>query len=118
MIARRELAPGRAIQDEGKQNQSAKHVRAVEACHREERAGESVRGQVQAAAERVDELVQLAELESKSQDNRRDHEHEKSPPVVAWERFEGEVARHTAGLQDGRVDERDWPPADVVLGSA
>src|SRR5438309_12074476 len=57
MIPGGELAAGGAVQDQDQQDQSAQHVGAMEAGHREERAGEGVGGEVQAATEGVDELV-------------------------------------------------------------
>src|SRR5438552_1029300 len=116
VVTRRELAAGGAVEDKDQQDQSAEHVRAVEAGHREEGAGEGVGGEVQAAAESGDELDELPDLESDSEQDGRDLKREKPPAIVAGKRFEREVTGHTAGEQHHRVDGRDRPPVDVVLG--
>src|SRR6267378_4857645 len=82
VVLGRELAARRAVQDDQYQDQAPEHVEAVEAGHGEEGAGEGVRRQREAAAESLDELVQLAGLESEAQDDRRDPQGEESPPVV------------------------------------
>src|SRR5207253_5079782 len=116
VVARIELSARRAIEDEGQKDESAQHVCAVEAGHREKGAGERVRGQVQAAMEGVDELVQLAELECESKDDGRDLEHEESAPVVVRKAIQGEVTGHTTRKEQHRVDGGNAQPADVVLG--
>src|SRR6266851_3290252 len=88
-------------------NEAAQHVRPVKAGHGEDRAGEAVGGEGQAAIECVDELVQLAELEGHSQDDGQDPEREKSAPVVVRQAVEREVAGHTAGKQDHSVQRGD-----------
>src|SRR5712664_2698744 len=70
VVLRRELAACRAVQDDQDQDQSPEHVEPVEAGHGEEGAGEGVRRERQAAAESLDELIQLAGLESEAQDDR------------------------------------------------
>src|SRR5260370_32038772 len=61
MVARIELSARRSVKDQGEKDQAAQHVRPVKAGHGEERAGEAVGGEGQAALEGGDELVQLAE---------------------------------------------------------
>src|SRR5438270_3194015 len=109
-------------------DQAAEHVCAVEAGHEEERAGEAVRGQVQTAIERADELVELTALEEEAQHDRQDEKEEESRPPVPRQRVEGEMACHAAREQDHRVDGRHVlervqcelcrPRPHVILGQA
>src|SRR5437773_7598235 len=118
MIPRRELAASGAVQNQGEQYKATQHVRAMEAGHREERAGKGAGGEVQAPIESTDELNQLPDLEHDAQDDGRDLQHEELPPPVMRQSFEREMACHTAREQPDRVEERNPPPADVVLRRA
>src|SRR5436309_12510707 len=106
MIPRRELAASGAVQNQGEQYKATQHVRAMEAGHREERAGKGAGGEVQAPIESTYELNQLSDLEHDAQDDGRDLQHEELPPPVMRQSFEREMACHTAREQPDRVEEQ------------
>src|SRR5205809_4030698 len=89
---------------------------AVEPGHDEKRARERVGRKVQAPPEGGDELVQLTELESEPEDDRRDPQSEEAAPISVPQRLQSEVARATTGEKHDGVDGRDRPPAYVELG--
>src|SRR5712692_265905 len=118
VMLRRELSSCRAIKDDRQQHEPAEDVRAVEARHDEESAREGVRGERHPATECGDELIQLAELESEAEDDRRDPQHEKAAAVAMRKTVGGKVAGDAGGEQHDRVDRRNGPPVDVELGRA
>src|SRR5215467_8688418 len=110
MVLGVELPVGSPAKHQSEEDQTPCNVGSVKAGHREEGASELIQ-----AAELdvgVGELPGLAGLEKDAEDDRRDQQDEKAPPVVMRYRLERKVAGHAAGKQDYRVEEGNRPPVD------
>src|SRR5260370_35996619 len=88
---------------------------SVEARHDEKSAGEGIGRQAHPPAESGNELVQLAEFESKAQEDGGGPQEVETAPVVVCQRVGGEMACERAREQHNRVDHRDRIPVDVKL---